>query len=382
MPKELKKNKIMKIFFDARRYTHCTTGVGRVIEGLLNTLVNFDQNNKYLILFNEKNPLPECKNPNFVFIKTDLDINSITINWKIPIIARKWGADVAYFPFWLAPLKMPCPTVVTIHDLLYLVYPQYLTKTKRLFTHIYTEILLKSTNRFQAVSQYTKNDLIKYYNIPEEKVDVIYNAVDRRFFNYPLSDFVSKSPRLSSLPKEYILYTGNHKPHKNLEGIIKTYHMISKQLESDLVIAGTRSNYQDPFSLPYLEQVKKLGIENRIHFIGQISDLELANVYNQAKFFVFPSLYEGFGIPPLEAMTCGIPVACSDIPPIKEILGDASVFFDPLDIVNMANQLTKLEKHPDMREDYKERGLQKANQYSWELSAKNWLDSLEKACVK
>jgi alpha-1,3-rhamnosyl/mannosyltransferase len=369
----------MRIIFDARRFGEDVTGIGRIIDGLLNALVKEDFLNKYLVLIGEKNPLPGTGAANFEVRSINLGLDSLWVNITMPRIASSWKADVAYFPFWLIPLWMPCPTVVAIHDLIYLRYPKLLSYHRRQFHRFYASLAVRSATRIHSLSSQSKSDLVHFFGAEDERIDIIPPDADLRFRKRSLISSELEGLALKGILGPFALYVGNHKPHKNLEGLLRAYQLIAGQIEANLVIVGTKASQDDFQSLPYLCLCKELFLVGRVRFVGQVNDEELILLYNAAKFIVFPSLYEGFGLPPLEAMRCGTPVICSGTSSLPEVVGEAALTFDPQDISDMANVMLKVDQSAQLREELIQRGTEQARLFSWRFSARKWLASLERA---
>jgi len=369
----------MRILFDARRAVHRANGISRIIDGLLGALVELDQQNEYLVLWGERNPLPAHAPANFEARHIDLDINSLAVNWFMPKMALNWHANVAYFPFWLMPLWMPCPSVVAIHDLIFSKFPQYLPPFRRIVYGQYTSLAVRFARRVHVLSTHSQSDLIRLYRAQVNRVDVIPPDADARFVQRDRESWDMEVLEARGLSAPFVLYVGNHKPHKNLDRLINAYGSVSDRMQSKLVIVGAKASYEDPYSLPYLELVQKLSLQDRVQFVGQIEDTELSLYYNAARFVVFPSLYEGFGLSPLEAMRCGTPVACSSTSSLPEVVGDAALTFDPADERQIADAMLQLDRSTELRDELSRRGLERASMFSWRKSASKWLQSLEQA---
>lgn len=369
----------MRILFDARRSVHRPTGIGRVIDGLLNALVEQDSQNQYLVLFGEKNPLKGVQAANFEVRQLDLGLNSLAVNLVMPYLASSWHADVAYFPFWLMPLIMPCPSVVAVHDLIFSNYPHYLSLFRRQVYKQYTTLTVRAARRIQTLSAHGQRELAHFFRVPACRVDVIPPDADSKCIQRHLTPSELERLKAKGLSRPFALYVGNHKPHKNLERLLKAYQLIASQIETELVMAGAKASYEDSYAFPYLDLVQELSIQDRVRFIGEIDDQELCVLYNAARFLLFPSLYEGFGLPPLEAMRCGTPVACSNTTSLPEVVGDAALTFDPLDTRRIADAMLRLDESAELREELSRRGLERVKLFSWRESARKWLASIERA---
>ena len=277
------------------------------------------------------------------------------------------------------PLMMPCPTVMVIHDLLFSAFPGNLSPPRRLAYRVYTALAARAARRIHTVSVFSRSELRHFFRVPADRVDVISNAASATFVQRPFSAVDEETLKGKALSAPYALYVGNHKPHKNLERLLVAYSRVADQIEVDLVIAGAKASYEDPFALPYLERTRRLGLDDRVRFLGQVSDQELVTLYQAARFFIFPSLYEGFGMPPLEAMRCGTPVACSNTSSLPEVVGDAALTFDPLDVGQVVEAMLRLDQSEELRIELRRRGLERAKRFSWQESARRWLASMEKA---
>jgi glycosyltransferase involved in cell wall biosynthesis len=369
----------MRILFDARRSVHRATGIGRVIDGLLGALAADDGGHEYLVLYGEKNPLEGAAAPRFELLHSDLGLNSPQANLTFPRLAREWAADVAYFPFWLMPLAMPCPSVVAIHDLIYSNFPAHLPPTRRLVYRTYTLLSARAARRIHTLAEHGRRDLYRFFRVPPAKVDVIAPDVGPEFLPRPVQAADIELLRTLGLGRPFALYVGNHKPHKNLERLLRAYALVAGQIGVDLAIVGAQASYEDPFALPYVDLMRQIVGEGRVRFLGQVDDAILGRLYNAASFVVFPSLYEGFGLSPLEAMRSGAPVACSNTTSLPEVVGDAALTFDPTSERQIAGALLTLDQSPGLREALARRGLERARLFSWRQSAQRWRASLERA---
>jgi alpha-1,3-rhamnosyl/mannosyltransferase len=363
--------------FDARRSVGRATGIGRVIDGLLRTLVKIDPGHQYLIITGDNNPIRGVPHERFEVRKIGLSLNSLFINTTMPALARSWHADVAYFPFWFAPLAMPCPFVVAIHDLIQVFHPEGFSFAHRSLFRAYAPLAARRARRVHALASHGKEAMHRVMGIESDRIDVISPAIT------PLDPGTTGavSPPCQTHPwgRPFALYVGNHKPHKNLERLLRAFARVADQLEADLVVAGAKSSHDDPDSLPCARLVDALSLGHRVHFTGQVDDATLHCLYRDARFLVFPSLYEGFGLPALEAMNCGTPVACSNTTSLPEVVGDAAIMFDPLDESAIASALLRLDGSPELRTELSRKGAIRSKEFSWAASAKAWLASVEKA---
>ena len=367
----------MRVIFDARRSVGRATGIGRVIDGLLGALAEIDDGHQYLIVTGQNNPIADANHDRFEVRPIALPVNSFFVNTALPALARSWRADVAYFPFWFAPLAMPCPFVVAIHDLIQMFHPESFSFARRSLFRAYAPLAARRARRIHALAAHGRHALHDALGIELDRIDVIPPAITPPQSNRGGS--ASAAHLLAPQERPFALYVGNHKPHKNLERLLQAFARVADRLESDLVVAGAKSSDEDPDSLPCARLVDALSLSNRVHFTGQVDDATLQCLYREARFLVLPSLYEGFGLPALEAMAYGTPVACSNATSLPEVVGDAALTFDPRDLAAIAAALVCLDRSSELRAELSRKGAVRATEFSWTKSAQAWLASMEKA---
>lgn len=287
--------------------------------------------------------------------------------------------DLVHFTNFNHPVRYSKPFVVTIHDLTLHEYPN---RASRLKQWVYRYIMRHAINRSRlilTVSQHVKRDIIKNYAVAPSKVMVTYNGIDLEHFRP-----ISNSKRLQDVTKKYkitkpfILYVGQWMEHKNLFRLIEAFIKVNANSKYagryQLVLAGQARDYGE-----YRDKISQVKAERDIVLPGFIADDDLPALYNAAQLFAFPSLAEGFGIPPLEAMACGTPVIASRASSLPEVLGQAALYFDPLDTGSMARAIIRGLSDASLRERLSKIGRQQAAQYSWQTTAQKTVDSYGKA---
>ncbi|MFE5324209.1 glycosyltransferase family 4 protein [Paenibacillus sp. NPDC056579] len=257
-------------------------------------------------------------------------------------------------------------TVITIHDLAYMIYPE--TTSEKIYKHhsIWVPYSARNASKIIAVSQHTKKDIIELLGVPEEKIEVIYLSADHLY--RPLNkNVVQVILNKYSLPDDYILFVGTLEPRKNLIGLLKAFHYLINNHKCDhkLVIVGAKGW---KFS-PILDFIRQNNLETRVIFTGFIEDDDLAALYNGATLFVMPSIYEGFGIPILEAMNCGVPVIASDVSAIPEIVDKYGVLLPPNNYEQWATEIYRLINDTTKLNKYKELSLERATHFNWQKTA-------------
>ncbi|MDD5074180.1 MAG: glycosyltransferase family 1 protein, partial [Candidatus Shapirobacteria bacterium] len=294
----------------------------------------------------------------------------------VKLLFEKNKPDVFFSPAHYAPRLCPTKNVVAIHDLAYLTHPKEFKKRDRQQLISWTKYSIKQAKKIIAVSQNTKNDLIKFYQLPEEKVAVIYNGFDRNRFHTNLAKSSSqKIEEKYQIEGDYLVYLGTLQPRKNLESLIRALpEIISQHPKIKLVVIGKKGwLYSSIFSL-----VENLELEKNIVFTGFVPDEEVPFLIAGARVFILPSLYEGFGITVLEAMACGVPVVVSKVSSLPEVVGEAGLYIDnPKNYAQIAQQVNKILSSEKLAEELVKKGLAQTKQFSWEKCAKETLEEIK-----
>lgn len=274
---------------------------------------------------------------------------------------KKSGATLLHVPHYNVPVFYRGRLAVTVHDMIHLVLPEFLpNKLAYLYAKFMIGYAVHKAEIVFTVSENSKKDILKFYNIPEEKIVVVYNAVDPKFVHRQRENVEYLIDKYK-LPKnkKVIMYVGNLKPHKNLSRLLEAYANMNGREDTCLVLVGKAFDSED-----LTPQIKELGIEDSVVRTGIIVDNELVDFYNLADLFVFPSLYEGFGIPPLEAMACGTPVVCSDNSSLPEVVGDAAYTFNPYEVQQIKAAMEKVLCDESLAESLIERGYRRAAMFT------------------
>jgi len=341
-------------------------GIGVYTEELLAALRKADSQNHYLILVRKdalsRVPLAD----NFEAVVAEFPHYSLSEQLLYPSFLRQLKLDLIHFTNFNSPAFgfLP-PSLVTIHDLTLLFFPG---RQRRGLAHRlgYRWVLERAVQRARciiAVSQHTKKDIIQHLGVAPDKVKVVYEGVASRF--RPLKDKLQRSRilRRFGVGDKFILYVGQWRKHKNLANLLRAYALLKQKisLPHELVLAGQA----DPKMTEVPQLIKKLGLEKDVIITGFVPDEELAALYSTAEVFVFPSLYEGFGIPPLEAMSCGCPVAAAGYSSLPEVLDQAALFFNPESVEEIAGAINKLLSSYTLRRELKDKGFSWVKRYSY-----------------
>ncbi len=283
----------------------------------------------------------------------------------LPLMAARDRLDLLHL---LAAERLhftTCPLVVTVHDLCWTRLPQELLPEERQINRPLIQGAVRQANAFIAVSQSTKQDLVDFYGVPPHQVEVVYEGVDG--FQHPGSAPVAAMRQKYELDR-YILYVGTLQHRKNLVRLLEVFARLATDntVSQTLVLAGGKGW---GFAEVY-QAVKRLHLDNRVRFLGYVPSEDVIGLYAGADLVVYPSLCEGFGLPPLEAMACGAVVSVSNIPALREVGGDAATYFDPRDEDNMAAIIHRALTDQQLRERCRELGIQQARRFSWEQCAR------------
>ncbi|MBD3328639.1 glycosyltransferase [Candidatus Peregrinibacteria bacterium] len=364
----------MKIGIDCRMYSTRFTGIGRYVFELTSHLFKLDKKNEYVLFFNDPE-FQKFEPPNSRVKKVLVDARHYSLKEQTTFL-KKINAeklDLMHFTHFNAPIFYKKPSIVTIHDLTLSYFPG--KKMRALPYRLAYQLVLRNAvnnaSKVIAVSQNTKQDLLKLLKAKPDKIEVIYEAVDAHFKQLP-TDVVKKICEKHNILGPYLLYTGVWRGHKNLKNLIQAFAILKKEYGyiGNLVITGRA----DPL---YAKEIytfaRKLDIMDDIIFTGMVSEEDLVALYNGAEAYVFPSLYEGFGLPPLEAMACGTPVVASKTSCIPEVCGDNALFFDPYKPDNMARVICEIIGDKNKREHLIKNGLKHLKLFSWDKMAKETL---------
>jgi glycosyltransferase involved in cell wall biosynthesis len=356
----------MRVAIDARKLHDF--GIGTYIRNLLRHLAGIDTTNDYVLLCHEGDlGVAKTLGPNFRTVLEPSPNYSIREQFHVPLVLRRVRPDVYHAPHYVLPAGVTCPSVVTIHDCIHLMFPQYLPN--RMAYAYARAVMWAAARRAKAiltVSEASKRDILHFFKVPPEKVVVVHNAIDERFLVPPSPIDVARVRERYQLQHGFILYAGNIKPHKNLVRLIEAFSEIRQGpfQELKLLIIGDQIS-----KLPELRRaVHQHKLHKHVRFLGYIPDETLAVLYRSAEVFVFPSLYEGFGLPPLEAMASGTPVVTSNTSSLPEVTGSAAVLVDPYDVSSIAEGVRRVLTDPSLAAELRRKGPLRAREFSWARS--------------
>lgn len=356
-----------RVAIDARKLRDF--GIGTYIRNIVVELHRLDQQTDYVVLCRSRDlERVRALAPRFRLIAEDAEPYSLSEQLRIPLRLQREHADLVHEPHYVLPPLTRCRSVVTIHDCIHLMFPQYLPS--RLAPYYARTMMWTATRqaaRILTVSEASKRDILRFFDIAPEKVQVIYNAIDERFLTPPDEATTERVRQRYQLDHPFVLYVGNIKPHKNIERMIAAFGRARPDGPEGLklVIIG-----DEVTKYPSLRQmVHRHKLDKHVRFLGFQPQETLASFYRLSGAFVFPSLYEGFGLPPLEAMACGTPVVTSNVSSLPEIAGEAALLVDPYDVDAIARAIVQVFTDLPLRTRLIASGHARARQFSWAASA-------------
>ncbi len=362
----------MRLGLDARYVYDHFPGIGRYVVHLAHALADLPHNHTLVLLSNPA--LPNTRHdltalrqrPNVEFVETTARPFAPGEYRQIPALARALRLDMLHSPYYLKPYGgLPCPSVVTIYDLIGRRFPHALPWRGRWLFNVATGLAVHTAQRILTISASARDDVAHYYGIPKDRIVVTHLAADERFCPQPPAVIEAVRAKYG-LPARYVLYLGANKPHKNLGRLVAAWAGLEAGIAGHLVIAG----HYDPRYPAVQRLVTAQGLSTRVHFLPNVAEHDLPALYSGAVVFAFPSYYEGFGLPPLEAMACGTPVVCANTSSLPEVVGDAAMTVDPYRVDKMRAALHMVLDNPSLHDYLRQRGIRQAARFSWTQTAR------------
>lgn len=372
----------MRIIFDARVIQDHFPGIGRYAHGLLSALPAQLNEKETLVALrdssaqNTRFDLSTLNHPKLTWVEHCAPIFHPASLLRAPIAGSK--STLFHYPYYVRPYFGRLRSVTTLYDAISLVYPQLVpSASRRLLIRLLTDLAVRASSAFVTISQASARDIERHWPATRGRITVTPLAADAIFTPQPPERCAAVRAKYD-LPEHFTLYLASNKPHKNLVRLIDAWAVLTSQLHSKiqnpeseiLVIAGHR----DPRYPEAQDRAQALGIADRVRFIGEVSNADMPALYSACTLFVFPSLYEGFGLTPLEAMACGAPVVCSNTSSLPEVAGDAALLFDPTDIQAIAETCARVLTNPSLQHQLRESGLRQAARFTWAETARRTLE--------
>lgn len=356
----------MRIAIDARKLHDY--GIGTYVRNLVDCLARQDHDDEYVLLCRPADAdYLRSLGRRFTPLPEQAGNYSLREQVSIPMALTRARVDLFHAPHYVVSPLTATPYVVTIHDCIHLRFPQYLpNRLAPTYARMMMQVAARRARRVLTVSQASKEDILHYLGTPADKVEVIYNALDNRLATPPTADDMTRVRERFQLNSPFILYAGNIKPHKNVDRLIEAYSILRRRGVTDvklMIIGDQISKYPNLRRL-----VHRFQLHQHVRFLGFVPEETLSVLYRLASVFVFPSLYEGFGLPPLEAMAAGAPVVTSNTSSLPEVVGDAAVLIDPMDAGAIADAMAHVLGDEHLRAELIRRGHERVKAFSWARS--------------
>ncbi len=369
----------MRIAIDYTAAVRQSAGVGNYVRRLVDAMLAQDTTNQYTLLTSgrptRERPFPTAKNVRGrSIVIPDRYLNIIWYRWRLPLYATYFSGqtDIYHGPdFALPPIGKKLSKVVTVHDLAFLEHPEYAVPSLAAYLKKVVPEAVTAADVVCTVSQEVNRTLIEHFSTPPEKLAVVPNGVSPYFRRITDPIILAATRNKFALKHPLVLGVGTLEPRKNHMGLIKAFYTAQKKKNGPAMLAlagGKGWLYEETRQL-----VQELHLEKKVRFLGRVSDLELVTLYSMADVFAFPSFFEGFGVPPIEAMACGAPVITSNTSSLPEVVGDAALLIDPHEPDELAHAITRLLDNPTLREELRQKGYERARQFTWAESARKML---------
>lgn len=369
----------MHIHIDLSPAVHHHAGLGRYAHELTNALIQIDSTNQYSAFFHDPSPhaCPDAPLDTMPAHRISLGAKpwrmSVLLAYLTGVNMDRWmpRGDIFHATEHLLPPMRVQKSVFTIHDLIFRFFPEYHLPLNRWYLSLMLPRFMRRANAIIAVSEHTRRDVSKLMGIPAEKITVIYEGVHSRFSPTHDANLLAQVRAKYHLPNSFILYFSTIEPRKNVLGLLDAFQSLLSNNSDipDLVIAGRKGWMYEPV----FQRVHELGLESRVHFTDWIDEADTPALISAAKMFVYPSLYEGFGLPPLEAMACGTPVICSNAASLPEVVGDAALLVNPKSVDEIARAIKQVLSNSNLHARLSEQGITRAAQFTWEKAARETL---------
>ncbi|MGN6393597.1 MAG: glycosyltransferase family 4 protein [Gemmatimonadales bacterium] len=360
----------MRIGIDATALPPQRTGVANYLYGLLRGLARVDDETRYVV-FAQPSHITQfgIDRPNFQFEAVDLSRRGLRLAWEqagLPRRIRAHGLDVLHSPHYTMPFRHPAGSVVTFCDMTFILHPELHEAVKRVFFPAMMRWSARHADHLITISESTRDDLVRLWRVAPERVTAVPLAAGSEYEPASPAAIAAACAQYGLRADAYALYVGVLEPRKNVDGLITAFGRVAPRVPGlDLVIAGKRGWMYDRI----FAQVKALGLTDRVRFIGYVTQEHLPGLYGGARLFVYPSRYEGFGLPVLEAMHCGVPVITTNVSAMPEVAGDGALLVGPDDIPGLADAMLRVLGDTSFAHGLARRGRERAAGFSWERCA-------------
>ncbi len=369
----------MLIGLEASSLHGSKSGVGYYTENLLSTIMRIAPEHRYILFSNrDMRDSWELLGGETIYDRHLFRVRAAWMQTMLPRALREVRPDICHFTNYLAPLTSGCPYIVTIYDMTLFVTPRLHRFKKLVLDRTLIPHVARRANAIITVSNSARDDIVRFLGVPRDKIRVIHGGVAPAFC--PITDRTALDVVRArySLSQPYILYVGTIEPRKNLLRLVQAFARLKKKgLPHKLAIVGQQGWH----CAPVFAEVERLGLAHDVVFTGYVPFEDLPVLYSGAEVMAFPSLYEGFGLPVVEAMACGAPVVTSNTSSLSEVAGGAGLLVNPLSVDEISDALHSIHTDRSLRDSLSERGLARASHFTWEQSARNTLDLYEKVAL-
>jgi glycosyltransferase involved in cell wall biosynthesis len=364
----------MNIAIDARMIRSGSMhGIARYVFELLRGLSQKTTSHTYYAIINKGSPLLLRKWPAHIQFRT---VNATWISfaeqWELPAILREIKADLFHAPSFVAPIICPCAMIMTIHDLNHMVLPQFYTPLHQIYYRFFVRSCIQRSKFILTVSNFSKNEIVRNLCLESEKVSVTYNGVSSDYSRVNDQETLDYVREIYELPERFILCVSNNKPHKNVHQLVRAYCYAN--IEIPLVLAC-------PVDISLLEIAEACNKKHLLYFSKFIAEEHLPSIYTMTELFVYPSTYEGFGLPPLEALCCGTPVVVARSSSLPEVVGSHAIFADPFDHLDIARALEEGINNKELRQSLMQDVTKHREKFSWESMTDQTLETYERCLI-
>jgi glycosyltransferase involved in cell wall biosynthesis len=360
----------VRIGIDARLVYYHKAGIGQYILRLSQALAQIDNDDEFVLFASRKDSTRIVTQSNFRRQTLWTPSHHRFERQALSLELLPHSLDVLHSPDFIPPQHVRYPTIITVHDLAFLLYPRFMTReSARYYGQV--DIAARQANHVIAVSQSTKRDTIRLLGVPEEKITVIHEAAHPLFTPVTNEEALARTRERYRLPENFILFVSTIEPRKNLPTLLRAFRQLRDKYKTDavLAIAGNRGWLADEVD----HVIDELKLSEIVRFIGGVPNDELVYLYNAARIFVWPTFYEGFGLPPLEAMACGTPVITSNVSSLPEVVGDAAMLINPEDVDGLTVTMWRVLSDEKLQREMRAKGLKRAQTFSWERAARETL---------
>jgi glycosyltransferase involved in cell wall biosynthesis len=354
------------------------TGMGHYLHQVLTAMQRVSPKHHYVLIDHRRHPIPF--RDQFEKVIIDLPRHPLGISrwilWEVPKILHRF--DLVFSPGLYGPVRIPegVASVMVVHDLIRYLFPHFFpfNPGQKVMDRLTYPAMIGRYDQLLTVSEATRKDLISLFKVPTEKITVAYHGAEEAFQPLSQKESLEKFLETQGLKKPFILFLGTLEPRKNIPTLLKAFGNIMDQIPHDLVLVGQRGWKWEPI----FQEMEHPKLKERVRWIGYVPDEQRVFFYNGADFLVYPSWYEGFGMPLLEAMQCSCPVITSKVSALPEVVGQAGLLVDPAQTEDLTKAMLRLLHEPETVEKMKKAGLDQAKKFSWENSARKTLEVFEK----